>query len=279
MFVILYLYLVLKGLKTTNSVAETSMRHLYAGKNVTASVSCFSAMPISKNRTYMKNTLWPAKRVKRLLAVFRQSGMALCLIYLGGDLELNPGPTGVSCVPCGKEIRRNQKSVQCYECSGWFHTKCIAMNKKEHADAVKPDARLICMACVFPFINHMEYEDTSSLTGLLEISKHIHTELNEQDYDNQDDSLNSQWNNDILDGRKNNPSGAFIAHLSINSLQNKFEEFKVLNNTLKKHVFVLSETKIDASYPSSQFKLQGYHMYRKDRKKGGGGLLAYFSSA
>lgn len=40
----------------------------------------------------------------------------------------------------------------------------------------------------------------------------------------------------------------------------------------------LSETKIDDSYPDSQFHLQGYSMYRRDRKKGGGGLMAYFSS-
>ena len=37
----------------------------------------------------------------------------------------------------------------------------------------------------------------------------------------------------------------------------------------------MSETKIDRSYPDSQFKLQGYNMFRKDRVKGKGGLLVY----
>ena len=32
---------------------------------------------------------------------------------------------------------------------------------------------------------------------------------------------------------------------------------------------------MDRSYPDSQFKLQGYNMFRKDRAKGGGGLLVY----
>ncbi|XP_022799083.1 lactadherin-like [Stylophora pistillata] len=44
------------------------------------------------------------------------------------------------------------------------------------------------------------------------------------------------------------------------------------------HILVISETKIDSSYPNSQFTLNGYHMYRKDRVKAGGGLIVYFSS-
>ena len=67
-------------------------------------------------------------------------------------------------------------------------------------------------------------------------------------------------------------------HLNINSLQNKFDELKLLNKTLKAHILDISETKIDTSYPNSQFTIPGYNMYRKDRKKGGGGLIAYFSS-
>ena len=83
----------------------------------------------------------------------------------------------------------------------------------------------------------------------------------------------------ILEERKNNPSGAFVAHLNINSIQNKFKELKLLNDKLKAHIFIVSETKIDRSYPDDQFSLQGYRLYRKDRAKGGGRLIAYFSTA
>ena len=69
-----------------------------------------------------------------------------------------------------------------------------------------------------------------------------------------------------------------LIHLNINSLQNKFEELKGINDQLKSHIIFISETKIDKSYPNDQFKLPGYHMYRRERKKGGGGLLAYFHS-
>ena len=40
----------------------------------------------------------------------------------------------------------------------------------------------------------------------------------------------------------------------------------------------IGETKIDSSYPDAQFATPGYQLFRSDRKKGGGGLLAYVSS-
>ena len=66
--------------------------------------------------------------------------------------------------------------------------------------------------------------------------------------------------------------------LNINSCQNKLDDLILLNKELKSHVIFLSETKIDSSYTNAQVALKGYHTYRMDRKKGGGGLMAYFSS-
>ena len=54
--------------------------------------------------------------------------------------------------------------------------------------------------------------------------------------------------------------------------------FQIYKQTIQvTHIF-LSETQIDGSYPNSQFNLEGYHTYRQDRAKGGGGLMAFFSS-
>jgi len=41
----------------------------------------------------------------------------------------------------------------------------------------------------------------------------------------------------------------------------------------------ISETKIDASYPNAQFTIPGYSLYRNDRKKGGGGIMALTSTS
>ena len=40
----------------------------------------------------------------------------------------------------------------------------------------------------------------------------------------------------------------------------------------------MGETKIDGTYPNSQFAMNNYNLYRNDCVEGGGGLMAYFSS-
>ena len=69
-----------------------------------------------------------------------------------------------------------------------------------------------------------------------------------------------------------------IAHLNIDSVQNKLDDLKLLKRELKSQVIFLSETKIDSSYKDDQFSMRGYNMFRKDRKKGGGGLMAFIST-
>ena len=53
-------------------------------------------------------------------------------------------------------------------------------------------------------------------------------------------------------------------HLNVNSLQNKIEEVGSLIGEFKAQVMFLTETKIDASYPNSQFNINGYNIYRND---------------
>ena len=54
---------------------------------------------------------------------------------------------------------------------------------------------------------------------------------------------------------------------------------KEIIQKLRIQVMIISETKIDGSYPDAQFAIPGYMPpYRSDRKKRGGGILAYVSS-
>ena len=70
----------------------------------------------------------------------------------------------------------------------------------------------------------------------------------------------------------------FTVHFNVNSLQNKIEEVVMLIDEFKAQVVFLTETKIDGSYPNSQFAIERYKKYRNNRKKGVGGVLAYVSS-
>ena len=57
-------------------------------------------------------------------------------------------------------------------------------------------------------------------------------------------------------------------------MRNKFSSLQ--QNVLSKaDILLLSETKIDDSFPDSKFFTEGFKMYRKERTKTGGGLLLY----
>ena len=65
-----------------------------------------------------------------------------------------------------------------------------------------------------------------------------------------------------------------LGHLNVNSISGfKFFDIKnmLTNNLLD--ILVLSETKIDDSYPDSQLYVKGFKLYRKDRTNFGGGLI------
>ena len=47
----------------------------------------------------------------------------------------------------------------------------------------------------------------------------------------------------------------------------------MLHNNLD--ILLISETKIDFSFPTAQFQIEGYKTYRLDRKNNGGGILLY----
>ena len=104
------------------------------------------------------------------------------------------------------------------------------------------------------------------------------------DYENQDDILNplvelqASANNDFIAERNKFNREVLMRHLNINSIQNKFEELASLIKKSRTQLMIVSKSKIDSTYPNSQFTISGYGLHRNDRKRGGGGILAYVSS-
>lgn len=87
----------------------------------------------------------------------------------------------------------------------------------------------------------------------------------------------NRWtlDNELRQYRIKNLHKVIIATLNVASLPNKFDQLKsTIGNNID--VLVLTETKLDDSFPSSQFILDGYSFpYRKDRDRHGGGILIY----
>ena len=75
--------------------------------------------------------------------------------------------------------------------------------------------------------------------------------------------------------RSINANRVIIAHININSIRNKFEMLSTLVMG-KIDILLISEVKIDCSFPDAQFKMPGFSTpYRLDRNQFGGGLLLY----
>ena len=73
---------------------------------------------------------------------------------------------------------------------------------------------------------------------------------------------------------KNN-NRLILGHLNINSIVRKFDHLKVLieNNI---DVLVLTETKIDSSFPNAQFRIEGFSApFRLKQNRFGAGVLIY----
>ena len=75
--------------------------------------------------------------------------------------------------------------------------------------------------------------------------------------------------------RINNGSKIFIGNLNINSLPNKFDQLKEL--VLKfADILVITETKLEDTFPTSQFLVDGFsEPFRLDRNKNGGNSLIF----
>ena len=66
-----------------------------------------------------------------------------------------------------------------------------------------------------------------------------------------------------------------IDDLNINFMSNKFDQLK-LHVQGKVDIFVITETKLDSTFPTSQFLIEGYSQpYRFDRNRNRGGVLNY----
>ena len=91
-------------------------------------------------------------------------------------------------------------------------------------------------------------------------------------------ATNDKFFIELSNMRKQNSENPILAYLNINSLRYKHCEIAPALSGKLLDILVLAETKIDASFPDSQFSVDDYHIFRKDRTDKGGGLLAYVRS-
>ena len=74
--------------------------------------------------------------------------------------------------------------------------------------------------------------------------------------------------------RRRNIGRLILAHISINSIRCKFGQL-VHGVKTKVDVLMITETKLDDSFPTMQFNIERYHTFRLDRNQYGVGILLY----
>ena len=85
--------------------------------------------------------------------------------------------------------------------------------------------------------------------------------------------------NEVTYLRQKFTKNLFFGHLNVNSVRNKFEALQFLIKDKFDVVFLVSESKLDLSFPGNQFKIPGYRIFRQDRDKYGGGLMFYINQS
>ena len=91
--------------------------------------------------------------------------------------------------------------------------------------------------------------------------------------------VNTELNRDAITSlqsiRIDNLKNVIIGQLNINSLRNKFHALvEIIHGNLD--ILVITETKLDHTFPENQFLIPGYKKsYRRDRNKNGGGVMVY----
>ena len=77
-------------------------------------------------------------------------------------------------------------------------------------------------------------------------------------------------NNDLLEIRQQRVDNA-----NINSIKNKFILAESIVKTFD--LFLISESKLDSTFPMNQFHIFGFKVFRRDRNRFGGGVILYIN--
>ena len=189
-------------------------------------------------------------------------------LHLCGDISSNPGPitqkTSKSCSVCTRTVASNHRTLTCDTCFLKTHIKCGGVTPKEYKQFQSSNNySWTCPPCLEQ-LKQLPFAEVSNID-----SSHSSIDPNEeQDTWSDFDKIANKHRTNVK-----------IGHINANSIAGfKFHEIKSWLLSGRLDILIISETKLDATFPSSQFHIDGFRMCRKDRNIHGGGLMAYVRS-
>ena len=73
--------------------------------------------------------------------------------------------------------------------------------------------------------------------------------------------------------RKTHKRNFIFVHVNMNSYRHKFAPTQELLRGRFVDLLIISESKLDESFPNSQFDVEGYTIHRQDKSASSGGLI------
>ena len=164
-----------------------------------------------------------------------------CLLWLAGDIELNPGPVKWPCVLCAKPVRSNQDGVECSNCAKWCHRKCEEMSLAEYHRLSNSNDDWFCRQCTLPNFSDSFFSS---------------------------DSMDESVENDssfvlplAADALLVQPCGLRIIYHNVQGLLSKAMEIQqwLEDCVVSPNIFCFSETWVNTALPSLQ--VPGYEVF------------------
>ena len=190
------------------------------------------------------------------------------LLRLCGDIIPTPGPTNENCCPvCNRSVAKNHRAVSCDSCTRWCHIKWGGISVKQYKEF---DARQsfswVCPPCL-DILQQLPFANVSLVDSSLS---------SENSFSSGDDTIFLPGYQKLaLEHAKNFK----IGHINANSIGGlKFEEIRHWLELNYFDLLVITETKLNSSFPDSQFQVHGFRLLRNDRNRCGGGVAMFIRS-
>ena len=195
-------------------------------------------------------------------ASFNVEFLSLC-----GDINPNPGPTvgktTSKCSFCGRAVAKNRLAITCASCCQQTHIKCGGITVKNYKKFLScSNYCWDCPTCLRNLLQQLPFANVDDIIEQVPANDPLQ-------------NTSSHGEPIIKFPRKTNKKECIIALLNVNSLPSKFIEIKEWLVDGVFDILCIQETKIDSTFPNSQFHVNGYNIFRRDRKKGGGGVMIF----
>lgn len=197
------------------------------------------------------------------------------LLILCGDIELNPGP-GTPRFPCGicsKAVKNNDPAVCCDACNNWIHNKCCGLDSAMYSKLMGSNCSWVCYNCGLPNFSDSFFHDFNTSSILHENSFACLSQASETGTNDNNLVFHDNHNRSTSNSKKKSSEKIKLLSFNINSIRNKGVELEEVIHTKKPDIFLVQETKLDASISNAEFSPKGFNIFRKDRTDKGGGVL------